>query len=106
MYNEIVHTIMNPGVIAPSHIPRMKRTANRPPKLSQAVWHNKAMDQIKILMLAYRSASRQFRQLPNKPHPFPDRPSLEGQVLWVFENEVRERKDRAKPVELICRKVV
>ena len=49
--SEIVHTIMNPGVIAPSHIPRMKRTANKPPKLLQAAWHNKAIAQMKMLML-------------------------------------------------------
>ena len=57
---EVAHTIMNPGVIAPSHIPRMKRTANKPPKFSQAAWHNKAMDQMKILTLVQRSASKQF----------------------------------------------
>jgi hypothetical protein len=49
--SKIVHTIMNPGVIVPSHIPRMKRTANKPPKLLQAAWHNKAIPQTKILML-------------------------------------------------------
>ena len=34
--SEISHTIMNPGVMAPSHIPRIKRTANKPPKSLQA----------------------------------------------------------------------
>jgi hypothetical protein len=79
---------MNPGVIAPSHIPRMKRTANKPPKLLQAAWHNKAMDQMKMLMLVWRSALEQFNRLSNEPHPFPDRPPLESQVLRVLEGEV------------------
>ena len=36
LHNKIAHTIMNPGVTAPSHIPRMKRTASKPPKSLQA----------------------------------------------------------------------
>ena len=34
--NEIMHTIINPGVMAPSQIPRTNRAANKPPKLLQA----------------------------------------------------------------------
>ena len=97
---------MNPGVTAPSHIPRMKRTANKPPKFLQAAWHNKAMDQMKMLMLAWVSAFERSGMLPDQPHPSPDRPPLEGQVLWIFENEVGEVKDCSKPVVLVCRKVV
>lgn len=53
VYSGIAHTIMNPGVIAPSHIPRTKRTANKPPKSLQAAWHSKAIDQMKIFMLVW-----------------------------------------------------
>ena len=59
-----------------------------------------------MLMLFLRSASKRFDKLLDKPHPFPDWPSLEGQALWILENEVRERKDRPKPVILVRRKVV
>lgn len=43
--------------------------------------------------------------LLHQPHPFPNRPPLEGQALWVLENEIREVKDRPKPVELVGREV-
>ena len=42
----------------------------------------------------------------DKPHPFPNRPSLESQVLGVLKNQVGEVKDRSEPVELICGKMV
>jgi hypothetical protein len=35
----------------------MKQTANKPPKFLQAAWHNKAIAQMKILMLGRQSAS-------------------------------------------------
>jgi len=97
---------MKPGVIAPSHTPRMKRTANKPPKSLQAAWHNKAMDQMKMLMLVWRSALKRFGVLSDEPHPFSDRPPLKSQVLWVLENEVREGKNRPEPVKLVCREFV
>lgn len=50
-------TIINPGVIAPSHTPRMKRTAKRPPNDLHAAWDNNAIDQMKILILAMRIMS-------------------------------------------------
>jgi hypothetical protein len=49
-------TIMNPGVIAPSQIPRRKRTAKRPPKEVQAAWQQRMTAQRKILMLGEQSA--------------------------------------------------
>ena len=64
------------------------------------------MDQMKILMLVWWSASEQFGKLSNRPHPLPDRKPLESQVLRVLENKVRERKDCPKPVELVYREVV
>lgn len=59
-----------------------------------------------MLMLAWVLAFERSRMLPDQPHPSPDRPPLEGQVLWVFKNEVGEVKDRSKPVVLVYRKVV
>ena len=97
---------MNPGVTAPSHIPRMKRTANKPPKFLQAAWHNKAIDQMKIFMLVWLLAFKQEERPSDRPHPFPDGPPLKGQVLWILENEVGEVKDGPEPVELVCRKVI
>ena len=61
---------------------------------------------MKMLMLACWSALKRVLEPTITPHPFPDRPPLESQVLWVFENEVRERKYCSKPVKLVCRKVV
>jgi hypothetical protein len=63
------------------------------------------MDQMKMLMLVGVSL-RTIWLAPDKPHPFPDRPPLKSQVLWVLENEVGEIKDRPEPVELVCRKAV
>ena len=47
---------MNPGVIAPSQIPRRKRTAKRPPKEVQAAWEQRMTAQRNMLMLAEQSA--------------------------------------------------
>jgi hypothetical protein len=44
-------TIMNPGVIAPSHMPMMKRQANRAPKEWHAEWAHNATAQMKIFTL-------------------------------------------------------
>ena len=64
------------------------------------------MDQIKMLMLVWWLAFELYGRHSNRPHPSPDRPPLESQVLRVLENEVREVEDRPEPVELVCRKVV
>lgn len=42
---------MNPGVIAPSQAPKMKRTTNSPPKLVHAAWHKSAIAHTKTLKL-------------------------------------------------------
>jgi hypothetical protein len=44
-------TIKNPAVIDPSHIPRMRRTTNKPAKFLQAAWEQRATAQIDILKL-------------------------------------------------------
>lgn len=44
-------TIRKPAVIAPSQMPRMKRTANSPPKDLQAACAHSATDQMNILTL-------------------------------------------------------
>ena len=44
-------TKRNPGVIAPSQIPRKTLQANRSPKLFAAAWHSKATAHTKILIL-------------------------------------------------------
>lgn len=44
-------TIRKPAVIAPSQIPRMKRTANSPPKDLHAACAQSATDQMNILTL-------------------------------------------------------
>lgn len=41
----------NPAVIAPSHMPRIKRTANRPPNEWHAACAHSATDQTKMLTL-------------------------------------------------------
>lgn len=49
-------TIMKPGVMAPSHMPRRKRTAKRAPKEVQAAWQQRMTAQRKMLMLEEGSA--------------------------------------------------
>jgi hypothetical protein len=44
-------TIKNPAVMDPSHMPRMRRTANKPAKFLQAAWQQRATAQIDILRL-------------------------------------------------------
>ena len=46
---------MKPAVIEPSHMPRISRTANRPPKLLQAACAHKATPQMNILILHHSS---------------------------------------------------
>jgi hypothetical protein len=42
---------MKPGVIAPSHAPKMKRTTKSAPKDLQAAWAMSATAHMKMLML-------------------------------------------------------
>jgi len=44
-------TIKNPAVILPSHIPRIRRTANKPAKFLQAAWAQRATAQMDMLKL-------------------------------------------------------
>ena len=44
-------TIMNPAVMEPSHMPRMSRTAKRPPKFLHAACEQSATPHVKMLML-------------------------------------------------------
>jgi hypothetical protein len=44
-------TIIKPGVMEDSQIPRMRRTTKRPAKLLQAAWLHKAMAQINMFKL-------------------------------------------------------
>ena len=44
-------TIMKPAVMDPSHIPRMNRTANNPPKFLHAACEQSATPHTKMLML-------------------------------------------------------
>ena len=44
-------TMRNPAVTAPSQMPRINRTAKRPPKFVHAACVQRATDQIKIFML-------------------------------------------------------
>lgn len=42
---------MNPAVIEPSHMPKMRRTTNRPAKFLHAAWLHSATPHTKIFML-------------------------------------------------------
>ena len=43
---------MNPGVIAPSQMPRNARHAKNSPKFLAAAWHSSATDHMKMLKLS------------------------------------------------------
>ena len=47
-------TIMNPGVIAPSQMPRNARHAKNAPKFFAAAWHSSAIDHTRMLKLQRR----------------------------------------------------
>jgi len=86
-------TIMNPGVIAPSHMPRTNRQAKRPPKLLQAACDISAIDQMKIHTLGrvdiqFDTSCRDHGD--SVPHPFPHREALESKILRIFESEIAQ----------------
>ena len=99
---------MNPAVIEPSHMPRMNRTAKRPPKFLQAACEQSATPHMKMLMLPVpdvKSAPRMTPapRVPCAPHPFPDGEPLESEVLGILEDEVAQVEDRPEPMTTCIR---
>ena len=90
-------TIKKPAVMDPSHIPRMRRTTNRPAKFLQAAWQHKATPQMKMFKLkACRFRGRNSNQsVHNQPHPFSDWKPLQRQILGELEGEISEIEDRS-----------
>ena len=94
-------TIMNPGVIAPSQIPRNARHAKNPPKFVAAAWQSRAIAQTRMLILkthnscqellscGWTDARRVFRR--DVPHPLADWQVLKREVLWPFKSEEIDR---------------
>ena len=107
---------MNPGVIAPSQIPRNARHAKNPPKLVAAAWQSRAIAQTRILILAtwkscqelltcgWTDARRMFRR--DVPHPLANGEVLKREILWPFKPQEEEVKDCPEPVELRLREMV
>ena len=92
---------MNPGVIAPSQMPRNARHAKNSPKLRAAAWHSSATDQTKMLKLRRAQLRPKRAGTAGAPHPLADGEVLESQVLRPLEAEEEEVEDRAEPVELV-----
>lgn len=90
---------MNPAVIDPSHMPRMRRTTNNPAKFLQAACVQRATPQIKMLMLGFKVNDHSSLSSENDvPHPLADWEPLQCQVLRVLEDEVTQVEDGAEPV--------
>ena len=98
---------MKPGVMAPSHMPRKTRHANRSPKFFAAAWQSSETDQMKMLMLYDATVSKPLDRAVGRgiPHPFPYWEILQCKVLWPFKGEEEEVEDRPEPVELVLRDV-
>ena len=83
-------TIMNPGVIAPSQMPRKTRHAKSPPKLVAAAWHRSATAQTKMLKLRRAQLRPKRAGTAGAPHPLADGEVLERKVLRPLEAEEEE----------------
>ena len=94
-------TIINPGVIAPSQMPRKARHAKNSPNVLAAAWQRSATAQTKMLKLNSRPRSacalRTVRYAGGKhpPHPFSYGEILECEVLRPLEHEEEEVEDGA-----------
>lgn len=90
-------TIKNPAVIDPSHIPKIKRTMNRPAKFLQAAWQHSATAQMKMLRLPNLISENPagVEIIANRPQPLSDREALEGKILRKFEREIAEVEYRS-----------
>jgi hypothetical protein len=82
--------IMNPAIIAPSQAPSSKRTVKRPAKFRQAAWQTRTIPQIVAFKLENITKHDSLTKEFTIPQPLSDWKPLQGEILRIFEYEVRQ----------------